>query len=65
MYIAKAGVKRIRIHDLRHSFVSMCIHLGASVYVVADLIGDTVEQVLKTYGHLYEEDKKLIINSIK
>ncbi len=64
-YIAKADVKRIRIHDLRHSFVSMCIHLGASVYVVADLIGDTVEQVLKTYGHLYEEDKKLIIESIK
>ena len=64
-YIAKADVKRIRIHDLRHSFVSMCIHLGASVYVVADLIGDTVEQILKTYGHLYEEDKRLIINSIK
>lgn len=64
-YIAKAEVKRIRIHDLRHSFVSMCIHIGASVYVVADLIGDTVEQVLKTYGHLYEEDKKLIIDSIK
>lgn len=64
-YIAKAEVKRIRIHDLRHSFVSMCIHLGASVYVVADLIGDTVEQVLKTYGHLYEEDKMRIINAIK
>ena len=64
-YIKKAKVKRIRIHDLRHSFVSMCIHLGASVYVVADLIGDTVEQVLKTYGHLYEEDKAKIINSIQ
>ncbi len=64
-YIAKSGVKRIRMHDLRHSFVSMCIHLGASVYVVADLIGDTVEQVLKTYGHLYEEDKRLLISSIK
>lgn len=64
-YISKAEVKRIRMHDLRHSFVSMCIHLGASVYVVADLIGDTVEQVLKTYGHLYEEDKMKIINSIK
>ncbi len=64
-YCLKAGVKRIRIHDLRHSFVSMCIHLGASVYVVADLIGDTVEQVLKTYGHLYEEDKKRIIDCIK
>lgn len=64
-YIEKAGVKRIRIHDLRHSFVSMCIHLGASVYVVADLIGDTVEQVLKTYGHLYEEDKRNIISRIE
>lgn len=64
-YIAKAGVKRIRMHDLRHSFVSMCIHLGASVYVVADLIGDTVEQVLKTYGHLYEEDKRNIIARIQ
>ena len=64
-YIKLAGVKRIRIHDLRHSFVSMCIHLGASVYVVADLIGDTVEQVLKTYGHLYEEDKMQIISAIK
>lgn len=63
-YITKAGVKRIRIHDLRHSFVSMCIHLGASVYVVADLIGDTVEQILKTYGHLYEEDKQIIIDRI-
>lgn len=64
-YIALAGVKRIRMHDLRHSFVSMCIHLGASVYVVADLIGDTVEQVLKTYGHLYQEDRQSIIDRIQ
>lgn len=49
------------IHDLRHSFVSMLIHLGANLMVVADLIGDTVEQVTKTYGHLYESDKREII----
>lgn len=64
-YIERAGLPKIRLHDLRHSFVSMCIHLGASVYVVADLIGDTVEQILKTYGHLYEDDKKAIIEKIK
>lgn len=52
------------MHDLRHSFVSMCIHLGASVYVVASLIGDTPEQILKTYGHLYESDKANIIAKI-
>ena len=63
-YCEKAGVEQIRIHDLRHSFVSMLIHLGANMMVVADLIGDTVEQVMKTYGHLYEEDKLDIISKI-
>lgn len=61
---AKAGVKRIRIHDLRHSFVSMCIHLGATIPVVADLIGDTIAQVTKTYAHMYEDDKRKIIEEI-
>lgn len=65
LYADKAGVKRIRIHDLRHSFVSMCIHLGATIPVVADLIGDTIAQVTKTYAHMYEEDKREIIRKIK
>lgn len=64
-YCVKAGVEIIRIHDLRHSFVSMLIHLGANLMVVADLIGDTVEQVMKTYGHLYQEDKLNILSKIK
>ena len=63
-YIEQAGVKRIRIHDLRHSFVSMLIHLGANFMVVADLISDTVEQVIKTYGHLYQEDMTNILLKI-
>lgn len=64
-YIEKADVKKIRIHDLRHSFVSMLIHLGANLTVVANLIGDTLEQVTKTYAHLYEEDKQKIIARIE
>lgn len=64
-YIEQAGLPRIRIHDLRHSFVSMLIHLGANLMVVADLISDNVEQVTKTYGHLYQEDKLNIISKIK
>ncbi len=63
-YCKRADVKIIRIHDLRHSFVSMLIHLGANFMVVADLIGDTVEQVTKTYGHMYETDKRAIINKL-
>jgi hypothetical protein len=42
----------------------MLIHEGASVMMVADLIGDTVEQVIKTYGHLYQSDKIAILSRI-
>ena len=63
-YTEMAGLQPIRLHDLRHSFVSMLIHLGANFMVVADLISDTVEQVTKTYGHLYEEDKISILGKI-
>jgi integrase len=63
-YCELAEVKQIRIHDLRHSFVSMLIHLGANLLVVADLIGDTLEQITKTYGHLYTEDKHKILARI-
>lgn len=35
---------------------------GANFLVVDDLIGDTVEQVIKTYGHLYEADKVDILS---
>lgn len=62
--IEKSGVKRIRIHDLRHSFASRLIHLGASPYMVADAIGDNVEQVYKTYGHLYQKDKENILKKL-
>lgn len=64
-YIEKSGVPKIRIHDLRHSFVSMLIHFGASFLVVADLIGDNVDQVAKTYAHLYKTDRDSIIAQIR
>lgn len=63
-YCVAADMEPIRIHDLRHSFVSMLIHEGASVMMVADLIGDTVEQVIKTYGHLYQSDKMAVLSKI-
>ncbi len=48
-----SGVPFIRIHDLRHSHVSLLIELGFTVQLIAERIGDTVQMVLSTYGHLY------------
>lgn len=50
---AASGVKHIRLHDLRHSHVSMLIDMGAQPMVIAERIGDTVEMVNDIYGHLY------------
>ena len=48
-----SGVKRIRVHDIRHSHVSLLIELGFPAILVAERIGDTVQMVNNTYGHLY------------
>lgn len=48
-----SGVPFIRIHDLRHSHVSLLIEMGFSPHLIAERIGDTVQMVNNTYGHLY------------
>lgn len=63
-YCKIAEVPTIRLHDLRHSFVSMLIHNGANAFVVANLIGDSVEQIYQTYGHLYMDDINSVLRKI-
>lgn len=49
----KAGIQRIRVHDLRHSHVALLIELGYRTHAIAKRIGDTPEEVDRTYAHLY------------
>ena len=47
--IKKAGVKKIRIHDLRHSCASLLISKGISIVAVSHRLGHTnIEQTLNT-----------------
>jgi integrase len=48
-----AGVKRIHIHDLRHSHATLLVELGYSIVAVAERLGDTVDVAMSTYAHLY------------
>lgn len=50
---AAAEIPFIRIHDLRHSHVSLLINMGFTPHLIAERIGDTVQMVNNTYGHLY------------
>ena len=50
----RAGVPRIRVHDLRHSHASMLIELGFSPLLIAERLGhDSVDTTLRIYSHLY------------
>ena len=59
-----AGLRHIRIHDLRHSHASMLINNGALDKAVADRLGNTVNMVRSTYSHLFLETEKELINII-
>lgn len=47
-----AGVKRIRIHDLRHSHISLLIDMGFSAVAIADRVGHESIEITYRYAHL-------------
>ena len=60
-----AGVKRIRIHDLRHSCASLLIHKGVSIVAVSHHLGHkSVKQTLDTYSHMLPDDQTMILQSL-
>jgi len=51
--LEKAGLREIRIHDLRHTFASMLIQNGESLAYVRDQMGHhSIQITVDTYGHL-------------
>ena len=49
----QAGVKRIRIHDIRHSHVSLLIDMGFSATAIADRVGHESIDITYNYAHLF------------
>ena len=48
-----AGVKKIRIHDLRHSHISLLIEMGYSAVAIADRVGHESINITYNYAHLF------------
>ena len=50
----ETGVRRIRLHDLRHSHASLLVEMGFQPLAIAERLGhEKVETTLNTYSHLY------------
>ena len=51
--VKACGVKRIRIHDLRHSHVSLLIDMGFSAVAIGNRVGHESEKITYRYAHLF------------
>jgi integrase len=51
--LAAAGLRKIRFHDLRHTFASLLIQAGAPLACVRDQMGRrSIQVTVDIYGHL-------------
>lgn len=57
--IEKGGLKKIRVHDIRHSHVAYLIHQGVQPLIIKERLGHKdIKITLNTYGHLYPSQQK-------
>ena len=47
------GVKKIRVHDLRHSHVSLLINMGYTALAIGKRVGHSAEKITYRYAHLF------------
>lgn len=50
--LRRAGLPRVRLHDLRHTHATMLLAAGVHPRVAAARLGDTVEVTMNTYSHV-------------
>ncbi|MCD8082064.1 MAG: site-specific integrase [Clostridiales bacterium] len=60
----QSGVKRIRIHDLRHSHVAHLIELGFSPVAIAERLGHKGISITYMYAHLYPSKRQELADKL-
>ena len=61
-----AGLKRIRIHDFRHSCASFLIHIGCEPMIIQNYLGHaSLKITMDTYSHMYPNKLQKAATKIK
>jgi integrase len=58
------GLRRIRVHDLRHSHVSLLINLGFNAVDIADRLGHESIDITYRYAHMFPSAQTKMANSL-
>jgi integrase len=63
--LKNAGIREIRLHDLRHTFATRCISAGIDFKTVSELLGhSSVSTTLNIYLHTDDETKAKAVDSL-
>lgn len=58
--------KKLRIHDFRHSFATMCINKGVPIEILSQYLGhENISTTLDIYGHLYPNSQEKLIKILE
>jgi integrase len=58
-----AGLSHLRLHDLRHSFASLLVNSGRTLYEVQQILGHSDAKVTERYAHLSKRTLRDAANS--
>lgn len=64
MIAGRTDPNGVTFHTLRHTFASWLLMRGVDLYTVAQLLGNTVNQVEGTYGHLSRDHRKAAVDRL-
>lgn len=59
-----AGIKDVRLHDLRHSYASFLVNQGRSIYEVQKILGHSNVKTTQRYAHLSNDTLLAATNSV-
>jgi integrase len=65
LVVGRADPRGVVFHTLRHTFASWLVMAGIDLYPVAQLLGDTLAMVERTYAHLAPDFKRRAIEALK
>lgn len=59
-----AGIENLRIHDLRHTFASIAVNSGSTLYEVQKLLGHHSSTMTQRYAHLGDSQLRAATDSV-
>ena len=61
----RAGLRRIRLHDLRHTYASLLLQNGEPIHYVKEMLGhSSIKLTVDTYGHLEPGRNRQAVNKL-